>query len=201
MDEATSTPNTKEAGEDVVAEDVTYESDDTLDDSVVAEESAQETIKKLRDKLKKTVAEKQEYLLGWQKDKAEFLNARKRDTETNKELQKYAKEDIMSELLPVLQSFNMAFGNKESWEKVDKNWRVGVEYIASQLKGILSSNGLKEVDPLGLPFDPLRDEAVEFVKTDDEKKDHVVVEVIQKGYELTGKIISAPKVKVGEYKA
>ena len=50
-----------------------------LDDSVVAEEAQTATIKKLRDSLKKALAEKQEYLTSWQKDKAEFINARKRD--------------------------------------------------------------------------------------------------------------------------
>lgn len=173
---------------------------DDLDDSVVAEESAQETVKNLRNKLKKAIAEKQEYLDGWQRDKAEFLNARKRDKESNEQVIRFASENLIAELIPVLDSFNMAMGNTEAWEKADKNWRVGVEYIANQLKKILEDNGLVEVDPKGKPFDPMRDEAVEFEPVTDPKLDHIITTVIQKGYSLNGKVIKAPRVKVGEVK-
>lgn len=180
-------------------DDVSFDTSD-LDDSVVAEESAQETIKKLREKLKKATAEKQEYLNNWQKDKAEFVNARKRDKEASDRIVKFASEDLISELIPVLDSFAMAMNNKEAWEKVDKNWRTGVEYISSQLKKILEENGLKEIDPIGLKFDPMRDDAIGFDPVTDEKLDHVVTAVIQKGYSLQGKTLKAPKVKLGEFK-
>ena len=168
-------------------------SDENLDDSVVAEESAQETIKKLREKLKKSEEEKKEYLDKWQRGTAEFLNARKRDEESKKEFLKFANENLIVELIQVLDSFNMAFSNKEAWEKVDKNWRTGVEYISNQLKKILEDAGLKEIDPIGKPFDPMRDEAIE-----DGKASDLVTTVVQKGYELNGKTVKAPKVKVGE---
>ncbi len=171
-----------------------------LDDSVVSEESSAETIKKLREKLKKALVEKQEYLTGWQKDKAEFVNARKRDAESQKEFMKFANESLMAELTAVLDSFGMAFANKEAWEKVDKNWRTGVEYISNQLKKVLEDNGLKEINPEGQPFDPMRDEAIEYEPVTDAKWDHVVTSVIQKGYSYNGRTLKAPKVKVGEFK-
>lgn len=176
-------------------DEVKIETDENLDDSVVAEENAGETIKKLREKLKKTLEEKQEYLTGWQKAKAEFINARKRDEESQKEFIKYANENLICELFPVLDSFNMAMGNKETWERVDKNWRMGVEYIANQLKKVLEDHGLMEINPIGKTFDPLRDEAIE-----DGKESNIITTVISKGYSLNGKILKAPKVKVGEKK-
>lgn len=160
--------------------DIKIEADENLDDSVIAEESAEETIKKLRLKLKKALEEKQEYLTGWQRTKADFINARKRDEELQKDFIKYSNEGLISSLIPVLDSFNMAMGNKESWERVDKNWRVGVEYISNQLKKVLEDNGLKEINPIGQKFDPNRDEAVEYVKVSDQKQDHVVISVTQR---------------------
>ncbi len=154
----------------------------------------------LREKLKKAVAEKQEYLDGWQRAKAEFVNARKRDEEEKKDFVKYAKEDLIQELLPVLESFEMARSNKAAWESVDKNWRMGIEYIQSQLLKVLESNNLKEINPIGEKFDPMRDEAVSYDPVDDEKLDHVITDVLQKGYSLSSKILKAPRVKVGEYK-
>lgn len=159
------------------------------------EGSPEETIKKLREKLKAALEEKQEYLTGWQKAKAEFINARKRDEEDKKDFVRFANENLLAELFPVLDSFNMAMGNKETWEKVDKNWRMGVEYIANQLKKILEEHGLKEIDPIGQKFDPLRDEAIE-----DGKESDIITTVISKGYSLNGKVVKAPKVKVGEKK-
>ena len=185
---------------DGAIDDVIIESDDTLDDSVLAEESLQDTVKKLREKLKLATKEKQEYLDGWQRTKADYMNAKKDEETRRKDIVKYAKEDLIGEILPVLESFDMAFVNKEQWEKVDKNWRTGVEYIYSQFRNVLESNGLTEVNPIGLPFDPNRDEAIEHTAVTNEADDHKVVEVVQKGYELHGKLIKAPRVKVGEYK-
>lgn len=165
-------------------DDITIEPEET---------SGEETVKNLREKLKQAIAEKQEYLNSWQRDKADFINARKRDEEAQRDFARFSNENLISELLPVLESFDMAMGNKEVWEKADKNWRVGVEYIANQLKKILSEFGLKEIDPIDLKFDPMRDEAIEDGKNGDK-----VTTVVQKGYELNGKVLKAPKVKVGE---
>lgn len=183
-----------------INDDVIIEDDANLDDSVIAEETALETVKVLKEKLKKAVEEKHEHLNNWQRDKAEFINARKRDQEAQKDFARFSNESLIGELIPVLDSFNMAMGNKEVWGKVDKNWRTGVEYIANQLKKVLGDFGLKEIDPVGKPFDPMRDEAVEHESVDNEKKNHIVTFVIQKGYELNGKVLKAPKVKVGEFK-
>jgi molecular chaperone GrpE len=172
----------------------------TADADFVSEENGvgDDTIKKLREKLEVCVEEKQKYLDNWQRDKAEFLNARKRDKEANEQLVKYAKEDLLADLIPVLDSFDMAFGNKEAWEKVDKNWRMGVEFIHTQLMNVLGNNKLCEINPLGQKFDPTRDEAVEYEKVTDPAEDHIITKVVQKGYSLNGKILKAPKVKVGE---
>lgn len=173
---------------------------DTLDDSVIAEEAMGDTIKKLREKIKKLESEKQEYLTGWQRAKADMVNARKRDEEERKEFTKYASEAVISDLIPVLDSFDMAMGNKEAWEKADKNWRIGVEYIYSQLLKVLTENGLKETSPLNEKFDHAKHEAVSYEPVADEKLDHVIVGVIQKGYSLNGKLLKVPKVKIGEFR-
>ena len=182
-------------------QDMTIESDDTLDDSVIAEESMGEMIKKLRERLKKSDAEKQEYLTGWQRAKADMVNARKRDDEERKEFMKFASGRLIEDLLPVLESFDMAMGNKEAWEKADKNWRIGVEYIYSQLNKALLDNGLEEINPINEKFDHAKHEAASYEPVTDEKLDHSIITVIQKGYSLNGKVLKVPKVKVGEWKS
>lgn len=148
----------------------------------------------------KLTAERDEYLAGWQRAKADFANAKKRMDESMKEYRALATEGLIEELLPVLQSFEMAFANKEAWEKADKNWRTGVEYIYSQIKGILDQNGLKEVNPVDQNFDPAIHEAIEFTKVEETAKVNKVLKVIEKGYILGNKLIKPAKVVVAELK-
>ncbi len=180
------------------ASEVPETSDDMVDtDEEGMEKGALAKIKDLREKLKKSDAQKIEYLTGWQRDKAEFVNARKRDQERQRELVKYANEELILDLLPVLDSFEMAKANKEAWEKVDKNWRVGIEYIQSQILAILQKNGLTELNPIGTDYSPLEQEAIEMVPVENKDQDGKVVAVINKGYKLGDRVIRPPKVKVG----
>ena len=95
----------------------------------------------------------------------------------------------------------MAFANKEAWEKVEKNWRMGVEYIHQQLLKVLSDNGVMEISPVvgDIPNSNLHD-MIENVVTDDESKDHTIAQVMQKGYKITGRVLRPARVKVYEFK-
>jgi molecular chaperone GrpE len=179
----------------------TVDMDDVVDTNEEGiEKGAQAKLKDLRDKLKKCEAEKLDYLTGWQRTKADMVNARKRDEERQKELVKYANEELILDILPVLDSFDMARSNKEAWEKVDKNWRMGIEHIQSQILGILQKNGLTELNPLGADYSPLEQEAIEMVEVAEKSQDGKVVAVINKGYKLGDRVVRPPKVKVGEVK-
>ncbi|MFA6463784.1 MAG: nucleotide exchange factor GrpE [Candidatus Paceibacterota bacterium] len=183
--------------EDTQQDDVTIEPENNEESGG---KDPREVVRKLKEKISLLEEQNKEYLSGWQRDKADFINARKRDEEEKKEIRKYATERLIDGLIPVLESFDMAMGNKEAWEKVDKNWRIGVEYIYNHFRQTLEQDGLNEINPLGKKFDSTRDEAIEYVPTADKNLEDTVIEVVQKGYSLNGKEIKAPKVKVGEYK-
>jgi molecular chaperone GrpE len=151
--------------------------------------------------IERLTLERDEYLQGWQRAKADFANAKKRMEESMAEFRTMANEGMIEELLPVLSSFEMAFSNKAAWEKADKNWRMGVEHIYNQLKAVLDQNGLKEIDPIDQRFDPNLHEAVRYEQTDDAKKDHIVLAVAEKGYMLGSKLVRPAKVVVAESKA
>ena len=157
-------------------------------------------VKKLKEKIKILEKEKQEYMDGWQRERADFINFKKRTENEKIEVIKYANENLVEELLPVLDSFEMAFANKEAWEKVDKNWRIGVEYIHTQFLKILDENNFKTSNPLGEKFDPKYHVAVEHITTDDESKDGTVIEVKKKGYILNDRVMQPAQVVVGEFK-
>jgi len=175
--------------------------DDTQEEDIIFEESdiPQEKIKKIKDKLNKCLSENKQNLLGWQRARADFVNAKKENEERIRDSSSYAKASLIEEMLPVADSFEMAFADKKAWEKVDKNWRVGVEYIYSQLISVFESNGVKQINPLGSKFDHNLHTSIETIKTNNKKEDGVVIEVVQKGYELGGRVIRAAKVKVAQY--
>lgn len=148
--------------------------------------------------IEKLQAERDEYLGGWQRAKADFVNYKKQSEATMKEFRVMATEGLIEELLPVLSSFEMAFANKVAWEKADKNWRTGVEYIYTQLKSVLDQHGLKELNPIGEKFDTARHEAVKHEPVEDKTKENIILNVLEKGYVLGNKLIKPAKVVVGE---
>lgn len=156
-------------------------------------------VKKLREKLNKAVSEKQEYLTGWQKDKADFINLRKRDEEAKTEFVKFANQKIILEIIPIIDSFEQAFSSKESWETTPEEWRKGMESIYSQIFRVLANNGVNKFSPENENFDPIFHEAVTTEKTDEKEKDNKIIKVLQAGYTINGRVLRPAKVVVGEY--
>jgi molecular chaperone GrpE len=164
------------------------------------EEDLKKTLKKLREDLKQCRKEKEEFLTGWQKERAEFVNYRKQEDDRKTMFSESMRERILTRFLAVMDSFNMAFANKESWEKVDENWRKGVEYIYSQMNTIFEEYGVKPIGEIEETFDPNIHQSIELVQTDKNELDHKVSEVIQKGYKLGDRVIRPARVNVYEYK-
>ncbi len=161
---------------------------ENLDDSVVEEEYQGDAVKKLKEKLKVAEEKAKEYLDGWQRERADVANARRRDEESRKEFVKFVSEGLVMELIPVLDSFDMALahGSKE------------VEPVRKQLLSVLKNHGLEDFEPMGEGFDPHRHESVGTVSAEKKGDEDKVLEVVQKGYILSGKIIRPAKVKIGQ---
>ncbi|MEA2112878.1 MAG: nucleotide exchange factor GrpE [Patescibacteria group bacterium] len=156
------------------------------------------TTKDLREKLKKVITEKQEYLEGWQRARADAVNAKRNFEEEKSKLLKFAKADLITQIIPVLDSFEMAFNNEEIDSKDE--WSVGIKNIYFQLLGILKENGVEQISPLDEEFSPISQNSVEIIDVEKEEDDGIVKEVVQRGYSLNGEIIRSAKVKVGEFK-
>jgi len=164
------------------------------------EEDLKKTLKKFRADLKQAKAEKEEYLTGWQKERADFANYRKQEEERRAIFSESLRERILTRFLAIIDSFNMAFANKEAWEKVDEGWRKGVEYIYTQMNGIFEEYGVKTIGEEGENFDPNIHESIDVVETDKKEMEHKVATVIQKGYKLGERVIRPARVNVFEYK-
>jgi len=164
------------------------------------EEDLKKTLKKFRADLKACKAEKSEYLTGWQKERADFANYKKQEEDRKAMLSEALRERILTRFLSILDSFNMAFANKEAWEKVDENWRKGVEYIYGQINTIFEEYNVKSIGEVGEVFDPNIHQSIELAPTDKKENDHTVASVIQKGYKLGERVMRPARVNVYEYK-
>jgi molecular chaperone GrpE len=128
---------------------------------------------------------------------AEFDNYRKRTLREKMELSKYATEDMLLKLLPVMDDFDRAVSNIESSSDyiAIKN---GIDLIYVKFNDFLKQNGVREIASLNCPFNVDLHDAVAKVAVDEEDKKGKIIDVIQKGYYLQDKIIRHSKVVVGE---
>ena len=163
------------------------------------EEDLKKTLKKFRADLKQTQKEKEEYLTGWQKERADFVNYKKQEHDRKAHFSESVRERILTRFLSVIDSFNMAFAHKESWDKVDETWRKGIEHIYAQLNGIFEEYGVKPIGEVGEIFDPNIHQSIDVVETDKKELEHTVANVIQKGYKLGERVMRAARVNVFEF--
>ena len=161
--------------------------DDIIEDEVVEEGGLNDKIKKMREELKLCQKEKAEYLAGWQRAKADFINARRDEEKNRAEFTKFAAEKVLLEILAVADSLELS-GNADS------------KPIYNQLMDILKKEGVEPIEALGKKFNPLEHEALDKKEVLDEKEDNMVVEELQKGYMIHNRVLRPSKVKVGHYK-
>ena len=186
----------EELVQDNTSDDVSFESTDEEG----MEENKDAKIKKLRLEIEKLRKERDEYLTGWQRTKADYVNQSRIHSEEKKELFKQAAGKTIVTILPSLDTYDIARANEASWNSVDQNWRMGMEYIFQQLLSGLEQEGLQKFGAIGDVFDPLKHESVEAIPVSDTMKDNTVVAVLQSGYMLHEKVLRPARVKVGIYK-
>ena len=146
--------------------------------------------KKLEDCQKKA----EEYLAGWQRARADFLNYKKEELERMGELVKYANLEMILNILPILDNFEKAEQELSEEQKKDKLFQ-GFLQIKRQLHEFLKSQTVEEIKALGEKFDPNLHEAVEQLEIKDKESD-IVIEEVQKGYTINGQLLRPSKVKV-----
>ena len=126
---------------------------------------------------------------------ADFDNAKKRLAKEREEFLKFALENTIYDLLPVLDHFEFALSHLEAKDEKTKSIRDGFLLIQKQLLQVLAERGLKKIEALGKPFDPHMYEAVEHIVSR-EKPEGTVLEEVLAGYQLNGKLLRPVKVRV-----
>jgi molecular chaperone GrpE len=123
---------------------------------------------------------------------ADYQNLEKRVAEGRQEFANWANTELIKKLLQVLDYYEKALSGVSEEEKKTSGWVKGVELATQQFKNVLLQEGLDEIEVDG-QFDPSLHEAVD---TRD-GKDGEILEVVEKGYNLNGKVLKPVKVVVG----
>ncbi len=148
-------------------------------------------LKELSHELEKTLHERDEYLDGWKRSKADLINYKKEELKRLEDMAKYATEDIMKDLIAVLDSFDLALVSLKS---VGNGAEKGVQMIKNQLEDTLKKNGLMRINASpGEEFDPARHEAMTVVEGGESGK---IVEEVESGYMLYNKMLRPIRVKI-----
>lgn len=153
-----------------------------------------ETTEEKADSVKTAEQQKKEDDEKYMRLMAEFQNYKKRVAKEKQDIQSFANEKIITELLEVLDNFERSL---EHSSDADENYVKGMEMIFQQLKTAMEKAGLKEIQALGEDFDPAVHNAV-MQEESDELESGKVSKVLQKGYKLNDKVIRAAMVAVAK---
>jgi len=154
-------------------------------------DNIEDKLKKVKHHLKSCEHERAEYLAGWQRTKADYINLQREHEKKIADYFKFANEGLILELLPILDSFEAAINPPAGGGKDE-----GIKQLYNQLLSVLKSNGLEQIEAVGEKFNPELHEAVETLKSD--KGEGIIMEEVQRGYRLHGKTIRPSKVKVSK---
>jgi molecular chaperone GrpE len=146
---------------------------------------------------------------NWKRALADFENYKRRKEGENKELVEFAREVTVAKLLPTLDSLEQALRHmpkisdelqvtSDRFASDYKNWQTGVNGIVIQLDKALEELGVRKIESLGKKFNPHLHEAVREVES--EADDGVVVDELQTGFELNGKVIRPSQVVISKKK-
>jgi molecular chaperone GrpE len=161
-----------------------------------AKETPPPTLEMLLEQAKLEIEEwKNKYALAF----ADLDNQRKAQEKSYQEALKYRAEGFIEKLMPALDAFHLALGNKPK-EDILKNYLQGFEYIYNQIKSAIESEGVTEVPiKIGDAFDPLMMHALD--TKDDEGPENKVLTVFSKAYRLRDRLIRPAMVIVSKKKA
>ncbi len=144
--------------------------------------------------LEKITQKAEEYLNGWKRAKADYLNLKKETDSRQREVIEYANAALIAELLPIYNHLQLAMQHTPP-EIANNSWTKGVEHIKNQFTEFFKSLGIEEIKTVGEKFNPEFHESVDSAEKDGMAPD-TIYEQVAAGYTLHGKVVNPAKVKV-----
>lgn len=146
--------------------------------------------------ISKLLADNQEYLAGWQRAKADYVNLKKETDQKQLELIKFANMELIKELLPLVDYFKHAFKAVPESDR-GSNWLEGIRHIQSRLEQILAYHGVKEMEVVGEKFDPNFHDAIGEIENSGYESG-LIAEEVRTGFMWHDKVLQPARVKVAK---
>jgi len=135
-----------------------------------------------------------EFFEGWQRERADFANYKRRIDRDQQTLTQTIKSDVIKKYLTVLDDLERAMKARPS-DGAAGSWANGIELILRKLQSILESEGIRRIPAEKEEFDPTRHEAITYEESPDHESGEII-EVVQQGYTLGDRVIRPAMVRV-----
>jgi molecular chaperone GrpE len=150
-------------------------------------------VEALKAQLAEVSAKSAEYLDGWQRSQAEFVNYKKRLEREQSLTAEVMRAQNIKKYLPVLDDLERAMANRPA----DNAWANGIDLVIRKFQSILDAEGVKRIEAEGQPFDPNLHEAISHEPNDGVESGHVIA-VVQHGYIMGERVIRHALVRVAQ---
>lgn len=165
------------------------------DNEEVQADSAQELteLEKLREDYVRSEANSKEYLEAWQRERAEFINFRRRNEQEKAEAGQYGAGEMIRKFLTGIDDLERALAHRKEGDV----WADGIELVYRKFLAILETEGVSRIEAEGKPFDPMFHEAI-LQETSDAHESGTVIAVLQQGYKHKERVLRPALVKVAQ---
>ena len=154
-------------------------------------------LEEVRKELKDAKENEKQYREQLIRMQADFENYKKREDNKKQEFMKYAKQDLICQLLSIIDNLERASSYTQNKEYQPETIEEGIKGTLKEFRNILEKEGLKQIKAVGEKFDPYCHEAIMQIESDQYPED-TVMEEISKGYYLNSKVIRPSLVKVSK---
>lgn len=136
----------------------------------------------------------EEYLNGWKRAKADYLNLKKETEEKQKDWADFIQAGLLLEILPIINNYKIALSHipKDAGKEA---WVEGFNHIYKQFTDLLNKSGISEIKTIGEKFNPEFHEAVS-QEVNEETEDQLILKELSPGYKMNDKVITPAKVVV-----
>lgn len=156
----------------------------------------EDIVMELEKRLEECQKQSEEYLNGWKRARADYLNFRNEEADRAAVLGSLVREEAAVQILPLLDNFNLVESKLPENLKNDANV-AGIIQLKSQLLDLLKTYGVEEIKSLDQKFNPNLHEVVQEVEAKD-RESGTVIEEIKKGYNINGRLLRPAKVKIAK---
>ncbi len=164
-------------------------------DAVSADEAAMaKEFSELTEELQQAQGKAKEFFEGWQRERADFANYKRRIERDQQALAQNIKGDVIKKYLTVLDDLERAMKTRPT-EGPAEAWANGIELILRKLQGILEAEGVRRIPAETEEFNPTRHEAITYEESPDHKSGEII-EVVQQGYTLGDRVLRPALVRV-----